>query len=680
MVITNNIHNNITLISTPDTFHLGYRSDIEGLRAVAILLVVAAHAGVPWLAGGFIGVDVFFVLSGYLITGLLLQEIRKTGHLQLVRFYTRRFRRLLPALLFMLLCISVLSITLLAPFEQLNQIPAAQAASIWASNLYFSFTDFNYFSQASDKNLFLHTWSLGVEEQFYLVWPFFLMFLLKCWNWQNGNQDFKHLKHLKHLKQGMIVTIILCLILSIFSSYTKPLWGFYLMPSRIWQFALGALTFLWTIEKEGNINGLSNFSVSDKIFRRFNLSGWIGIFLIIVSALLLDSNISYPSGWAILPSMGTVLVLLAGATTTPTRVARVLSIPPLLWVGRVSYSWYLWHWPVLVLGGLFFWEKTEVVTILLVIISLACAIFSYRFIESPIRFNKQLSKQTKTVLVVALFLMLTVVVLCEFWQRTATSWSTLPKQQLYHKVRSNSPIIYAMGCDQWFYSSDVNICAFGDKNPTKTAVLVGDSIMGQWFPALAAAYNNPGWQLMVLTKSSCPMVDEPIFYKRIGMEYTVCSQWRDKVLTVLASIKPDIVFMGGISSSDFSKNQWISGTKRILDKISPITKDIVIIRSTHSLPFDGPGCLARRAWQPPLVSALSDCRSVAGNQHEKNVFSWLMEAAKEFKNVSVIDLNPIICPNGFCYAEKDGKIIFRDSQHLSARYVETLSHYFVPLQ
>jgi peptidoglycan/LPS O-acetylase OafA/YrhL len=649
------------------TFRLGYRSDIEGLRAVAILLVVAAHAGVPWLAGGFVGVDVFFVLSGYLITGLLLQEIRKTGGLRLWKFYTRRLRRLLPALLFMVVCTSLLVMTLLAPFEQLNLIPAARAASVWVSNIYFAFTDFDYFAPAADENLFLHTWSLGVEEQFYLVWPVFLMLLLGAWRWQGAAQN------LRRLRFGMIAAIGLCLLLSIFLTYKIPSWGFYLMPARAWQFALGALALLWSTGNGRNVSNISSLRVSRGTSQILATGGWAGIALILGSALLLDPKTAYPSGWALLPSAGAALVLLAGATGNTASVSRILSLPPMQWTGRISYSWYLWHWPILVLGDTLYTNGEHADIRLLVALSLGLAVFSYWAVESPIRCNKKLSAQTGLALAASLMLMAVVMVFSTAWQYTAVSWSDSPEQRLYDELRVNVPVIYPMGCDQWFYSPQVRICAFGDQDAAQTAVLMGDSIMGQWFPALAAAYNKPGWRLLVLTKSSCPMVDAPFFYKRIGKEYTVCSRWRDDALAALASIKPDVVFMGGASTYDFSESQWISGTRRVLSKIAPVAKDVFIIRGTHRLHFDGPGCLARRDWQPAFLSIPGECSSVAGSRRETDVFAWLQAAAKDFDNVTLIDLNPVVCPDGRCYAEMNGKVVFRDSQHLSSQFSETLS-------
>jgi peptidoglycan/LPS O-acetylase OafA/YrhL len=668
MAITNDTAiENSHLISEAGSFRLGYRGDIEGLRAVAILLVIAAHAGVPWLAGGFVGVDVFFVLSGYLITGLLLQEIRETGSLRLWKFYTRRLRRLLPALLFMVICISLLAMILLAPFEQLNIVPAARAASVWVSNIYFAFTDFDYFAPAADENLFLHTWSLGVEEQFYLVWPVFLMLLLGAWHWQGAARN------LGRLRFGMIATVSLCLLMSIYLTYNMPSWGFYLMPSRAWQFALGALALLWSTGNGRNVSNISSLRVSRRTSRILAIGGWAGISMILSSALLLHPNTAYPSGWALLPSAGAALVLLAGAAVNTASVTRVLSLPPMQWTGRISYSWYLWHWPILVLGGTLFTNGDEADIRLLVALSLGLAVFSYWAVESPIRRHKKLSAQPGFVLAASLMLMSVAVVFSTVWQYTAVSWSESPEQRLYYELRADLPVIYPMGCDEWFYSPQVRICAFGDKDAAQTAVLMGDSIMGQWFPALSATYTKPGWRLLVLTKSSCPMVDAPFFYKRIGKEYTVCSRWRDDALAKLASIKPDVVFIGSASNYDFSKSQWIFGTRRVLSKITPVANDVFIIRATHKLLFDGPGCLARRDWQPAFLSIPGECSSESGSQRGTDVYAWLNEAAKGFDNVTVVDLNPLVCPGGRCYAEMDGEVVFRDSQHLSSGFSETLS-------
>ena len=216
-------------------YRLGYRADLEGLRAMAILLVVAAHAGIPGLAGGFIGVDVFFVLSGFLITGLLTQEVATTGHIRFIDFYVRRLRRLLPALLVMVLAVVALTFLLLSPQEQRDQLPAAAMSTVWASNIHFALARLDYFSPGTETNLFLHTWSLAVEEQFYLVWPALLAWLLGRNNTQGAVR----------LKTGMWSVLVASLVACVLLTRTEPLLAFYMMPLRAWQFAAGALVCLY---------------------------------------------------------------------------------------------------------------------------------------------------------------------------------------------------------------------------------------------------------------------------------------------------------------------------------------------------------------------------------------------------------------------------------------------------
>src|SRR2546421_330933 len=209
-----------------------FRPDIEGLRAVAILLVVAAHAKVGGRAGGFIGVDVFFVLSGYLITGLLMQELAQHGSIDFAAFYARRLRRLLPSLIVVLVSTCLLAQQLLPAGEQAQQAMAAATAALWLSNFYFSFSTLEYFGPAAETNLFLHTWSLGVEEQFYLLWPALVLVLA------GGAGK-------RRLWTVMPIVAAAGLLGCIAWTATQPMLAFYMMPARMWQFALGAVVFLY---------------------------------------------------------------------------------------------------------------------------------------------------------------------------------------------------------------------------------------------------------------------------------------------------------------------------------------------------------------------------------------------------------------------------------------------------
>jgi len=257
-------------------YRLGYRGDIEGLRAVAILLVVAAHAKFKWLSGGFVGVDVFYVLSGYLITGLLVQEIQTTEGLRFANFYARRLRRLLPALLLMLAVVCIVGRLLLAAGDQPEQASAAGSAALWLSNFHFAFSRMDYFAPGTETNLFLHTWSLGVEEQFYLLWPLLLVLAMGAWDGAKAPPSTRRLRWV------MIAAFVFSFILSFYWTSAAPQLAFYMMPSRAWQFALGALVFL-----QFGAPDYSPDAVKLMPAWLLHLGGWLGLGLIFSAALFI---------------------------------------------------------------------------------------------------------------------------------------------------------------------------------------------------------------------------------------------------------------------------------------------------------------------------------------------------------------------------------------------------------
>jgi hypothetical protein len=255
----------------------------------------------------------------------------------------------------------------------------------------------------------------------------------------------------------------------------------------------------------------------------------------------------------------------------------------------------------------------------------------------------------------------------------ARYWMLQPDQQRFLSVRSDLPAVYPMGCDDWYLSPQVKVCVFGPEDAKHTAVIMGDSIVMQWFPAFRSIYTRPGWRLLAVTKSSCPMVDESFFYSRIGAEYAVCNAWRDAALDMLRHLKPDVVVLGSAMSYPFGQEQWESGTARVLETVAAIARNVFVLRGTPVLPFDGPNCLSRKDWRPQFIPSAEACTASVGSQTENQVHGWIERAASVYQNVQVLDLNPLICPSGRCEAERDGRVIFRDSQHLAASYVESLA-------
>lgn len=639
---------------------------------MAILLVVAAHAGVAMFGGGFVGVDVFFVLSGYLITGVLVQEIQKTGRIRFGTFYARRFRRLLPALLVMLAFTSLAGRLLLAPGEQPGQALSAASAALWLSNLRFTFADLDYFSPGVETDLYLHTWSLGVEEQFYLFWPALTLLTIGL------ARSSARRENLDRLRIVMIALFVVSLVACFRLTDSAPQAAFYLMPTRAWQFALGALVF---ISFGSAALAHSGLDLRPRSRTGMGLArawcGWLGIAMIVGSAIYLDRDMPYPGSFALLPSVGAAAVLAAGVNSAKAGVGRLLSLAPMQAMGRVSYSWYLWHWPVLLLGGRFATSMTWPYRLASVAASLGIAAASYRFLEAPIRRDERWLEQPGFTVVASVVAMVALGALAVAWQRTALDRLAQPDVRTGESLRADIPAIYEMGCDDFYRSDRVRICSFGSRTAQHTAVAMGDSIGMQWFPAMEETFTKPGWRLLVITKSSCPMVDQPYFLDRIGREFTECATWRGEALRQVRALSPEVLVLGSSVNYGFTKDEWVEGTDRILKSLSGSAQRISILRPTPVLPFDAPSCLA--ASESPVRRYLSDanrCTAPATDAAGNQVHRWLRQVALRFPNVSVVDMNDIVCPSNLCRAERDGVVVFRDSRHLTATYVRSISEPF----
>lgn len=644
-------------MSSSNEYRLTYRADIEGLRAIAILLVVGAHAAVPGFSGGFIGVDVFFVLSGFLITGLLIQEITEQGSLQFIDFYIRRLRRLLPALLVMLVGSSVLAMLILAPMAQMKQSEIAMSATAWSSNIRFAFDKLDYFAPGTEANIFLHTWSLGVEEQFYLVWPALIYAMTR-----NARA-----KAFDSLRVWMLIIAFGSLVACVALTYRQPQWAFYLMPFRAWQFAVGALVWLGFRARSVGLAAIcSNTGVRTAL-------GALGLAMLLVAGYLLDANHSYPGLYAAIPTVGAAFVIASGGFEQETLVQRALSLWPVQRVGRISYSWYLWHWPVLLLGQLLTGLNTLPYRLGYVFISLLLAMASYGFIEWPIRRQCWWLTHKRFAIYGSVVAMAMASTWFLYWCDHAFDSSQSAQQKQLTLMRLDAPAIYGMGCDDWYHSDKVKPCVFGDAKAEHVVVLLGDSIAGQWYPALSKLFDRKGWRLWVLTKSACPMVEQSFFYSRIGRIYTECTTWRNAAIAEIERIKPDIVIMSSAASPSFSNEEWMRGSARVMRPLSKAAGQVYVLRATPALPFNGPDCLAAQVLRPQWLPSGHGCRTTIENESSDGIFVALQGAASHFKNVHVLDMNEDICPGGVCYAMRDDKVVFRDSMHLTATFAGSMA-------
>lgn len=632
-----------------------FRADIEGLRGVAVLLVVLSHAHVPGFSGGFIGVDVFFVISGYLITGLLYREVERKQAVDYWAFYARRVRRLAPALLVMLsvvfgLCLAFMPHALLAP-----QLESGVWAAAWLSNFHFALGQFDYFGNSAQDSLVLHTWSLGVEEQFYLLWPVMVVF---AW------------RHLHSQRTWLVWAIAASFSLSLMLMPLDATSAYYLMPTRLWQLALGGLVFQWTAGNQPS-----------PVARHAGKLGLAGLGLLVAAMLFIDGNSTYPGLLALLPAFSAALLLAAGIDGT-NPVARVIASSWLRLPGKISYSWYLWHWPIFVIGPLLgLWQLQGVQSTAVILISFLVSWLSYAWVEQP--FRHRLPGASRTIVLASI---LGSVLAASLLQQLA--WSSGAKavedrQELAWRQRMlpmvSIPSVYRDSrCDQWYHSSELVPCDIpvegsGDNG---TLLLIADSVGTQWAPAVEHVARVRGMRLQILTKSSCPIVDEPFVYPRIHRRFTECEQWRDLAVEHAKKIRPSMVIIGSTSSYGFSQTQWIEGSQRLLRRLREAAGQVVVIAPTPILPFHGPRCLMMNAKDSPQGLQVEGCSADLADSEQAEVLAALRLAVAGVSGAHLLYMNELVCPGGRCEAYRNGRMVFRDEQHLNADMAAALGPEF----
>jgi len=628
---------------------LQFKTGIEGLRGIAVLLVVMAHAGVPGLAGGFVGVDVFFVISGFLITGLLDEELRASGKIDYWHFYGRRARRLAPALLVMVALVSVAAMALIpAPLPE-AQLASAFWALLWLANMYFAFSSSDYFAESASGSLFLHTWSLGVEEQFYLLWPWLLAWLWK----RNGGTS-------RSLAALTVLGFLACLaMLSV-----DPAATYYLMPARLWQLAAGGLT--WRLMSAGRIPSHGAWP---------SLFALSGLALVALGLWRIDGSRPYPGWEALLPVLGSMCLLTAGFSGR--GAAALLDSPLLRLPGRISYSWYLWHWPFLVLlPAMGFGRPTASIALVLVLASFLVAWASHAWVEQPFRRNRVRGRQVVLVAVLASVILASAL-------HVSAALLANPEgtgdDSLAGRVQAqiSIPGIYGRpGCDEWYLSDQLVPCELeGWPADEGLMVFVGDSVGAQWLPAIERVARAWRYRLVVLTKSSCPMVDEPFFYARINRRFTECETWRERVFRHVVHLSPEIVIIGS-SHYPFSEQQWREGSQRVLRRLGGDGRAVVVMAPTPMLPYHVPRCVAARGRHVDGRLSAPACSADLADVDPAAITSALRQAAADAPGSALLYMNDVVCPRGTCQGTVDGRLTYRDEQHLNGTYVEDLAEEF----
>ncbi len=708
-----------------------HRRDIEGLRALAVIAVIAYHAGVPLTGGGFVGVDVFLVISGFLITSLLLTEWDGSGRISLTRFYARRARRLLPISAAVLAATGLASVIWLEP-TRLDELGVdILAASGFAVNLVLAGRGTDYLAAELAPSAIQHYWSLAVEEQFYVLWPALILIALRLG---------------RRTAVGAVVALTAASALaSALLTGPHPTWSYFGLHTRAWELGLGALlavTLTATRRAPENLRaGL----------------GWIGLVAIGIAIATFDRVEHFPGTWAALPVIGAALVLISG-DDNPRGVARLLRLSPLQWAGSRSYSLYLWHWPALVIGAAAIGrEPGPLATVALVATSIALAEIGFRLIENPIRRSPRLARRSGLSLTVGAGLLAVGAVVglavsnVDTTTRTGviasapepapalpevtepeaeppegepatvfssandeptasveatattttstTSSTTVPpptpadaialdaiadalgarvvpdnlRPSLLEANRDTSPL-YGTGCHQYLEERAAQGCVFGDPDGDITVAIWGDSHAAQWFSAIDLIAEQRGWRLVSITQGGCPVIDVLTWNRSGDAVFDHCAPWRDNVLDRFAEEEVDVVLLGqhyGLLDADsrgaVSASVWAEQLPALLDRVSETMTPIVLIDSPDP-PEDVPTCLSEH---PEEIEV---CEPGAPGNTENAVAATIREITAE-RGVGTIDPRPWLCVENRCPVVVGDILVYRDSHHLS----DTFVRWFTPV-
>jgi peptidoglycan/LPS O-acetylase OafA/YrhL len=593
---------------------------IQALRAIAATLVVLFHAKLA--PGGFIGVDIFYVISGYLITGLIVKEINLNTTFDYRTFFLRRAKRLLPA------SISVLILTAVAAWFFLPQTVRSSlgkdilAASVYVSNYLFAWWQNDYQNLDATPSPVIHYWSLAVEEQFYLVWPLIIFSL-----WKIGRQ--------RLVFRGVLVITISSFLFSLYLTEAAPIWAFYSLPTRAWELGVGALILF----------------IPERIIEKRSISRsllvWLSTITLFYGVIRFSDNTPFPGTAALYPVLATALL-----------IAFIRSWPPIhndfskfkfvQWLGEISYPFYLWHWPILVIPSTRFgrplalWER-----LLLIALTALAADLTHRFIEKP--FSKKVLTNRQTARF-ALAATLSGVVVAGAILLSAKDEISLPNGGSISLAQVMlKPKIYEDECHANYGDKVSPECLYGDTNSKRNIVLYGDSHAAQWFPALEKIAAEEGFALTSLTKSACPAVE----VNRIesgAFKNSDCNAWRQYAIDRINKLKPDAVIMSSFQHFEYPKSfssrdtWWFEGQRSLYRNLVNSSPKLIYISDTPKPVRDIPSCLTTAKSDECDGSVRSDPRVTGG--------------------FITLDPTPWLCAAN-CRAIVDNIVAYRDASHIS---------------
>jgi peptidoglycan/LPS O-acetylase OafA/YrhL len=651
-------------LSTSD----GYRADIDGLRAIAVLAVIGFHAFPSAVAGGFVGVDIFFVISGYLISSIIFKNLDK-GSFSLAEFYSRRIKRIFPSLLLVLLsCLAFGWFVLLADeYAALGKHVVGAAA--FASN-FLLWRESGYFDTVAESKPLLHLWSLGVEEQFYLVWPLLCVLAFRV-----------------RIRPFVIISAIgvASFLLNVFLVDGNATHAFYSPLTRFWELLIGA--FLAHMVARCHL--FDNRGVPDWLA---DLVSVFGLICILGTVFGLSADHAFPGWWALLPAAGACILVAAGPHAVINQ--HLLSRPVLVWIGLISYPLYLWHWPLLSIARIIGYEIPSLrVRVVAVVLSFVLAWLSYTLVEKPIRFG------VRPEFKVPLLIVCMIVIAGSAYSIHLHRGFAFRNPELEQRLLTIKRVSESTASCRSAMPFHSRYCLIDDASRPPSVVLLGDSHSNALYIGLNSHFASVGDNLLQLGGGGClPLFDietgsarSPYHcHKQMQplLEYVLAT---DSIETVILMYRGALYlegtdpFMG--DHDFFIRNVRTSETDRVkiyndalantLGQFNAAGKKIVLIIDAPELDEDPLKCLNQIVKRPMSFGITSEtkCPQVMRSSVDSRNRSYIrstVEVAKRFPQIKVLNIQDILCDDRYCYSMRDGNLLYRDADHLSemgARYV-----------